>query len=100
MVEIAATPEMAAKIYARMASNLEVVRRRLGAPLTLADKVLLQAILDAPETQELARGHSQLALRSPTVWCFRTCWARVRCCSSCRLGATAWRWPPPSTATT
>ena len=41
MVEIAATPEMAAKIYARMASNLEVVRRRLGAPLTLADKVLL-----------------------------------------------------------
>ena len=40
IVEIAATPEMAAKIYARMASYLEVARRRLGAPVTLADKVL------------------------------------------------------------
>src|SRR3984885_7776466 len=66
MVEFAATPEMAAKIYARMASNLEVVRRRLGAPLTLADKVLL-GHLDAPETQELTPGHSQLALRPDRV---------------------------------
>jgi hypothetical protein len=40
IVEIAATSKMAAKIYARMASYLEVVRRRLSAPLTLADKVL------------------------------------------------------------
>jgi aconitate hydratase len=66
MVEIAATPEMAAKIYARAASNLEVVRCRLGAPLTLADKVLL-GHLDAPETQELTRGHSVLALRPDRV---------------------------------
>jgi aconitate hydratase len=66
MVEIAVTPEIAATIYARMASNLELVRRRLGAPLTLADKVLL-GHLDAPETQELARGHSQLALRPDRV---------------------------------
>jgi aconitate hydratase len=66
MMEIGATPEMAAKIYGRMASNLEVVRRRLGAPLTLADKVLL-GHLDAPETQELTRGHSQLALRPDRV---------------------------------
>ncbi len=66
MVEIAATPELAAKIYARMANNLQVVRRRLDAPLTLADKVLL-GHLDAPETQELTRGHSQLALRPDRV---------------------------------
>src|SRR3984885_5507091 len=66
MVEIAVTPEMAAKIYARMASNLEIVRRRLGMPLTLADKVLL-GHLDAPGTQELTRGHSQLALRPDRV---------------------------------
>jgi aconitate hydratase len=66
MVEISVTPEMAAKIYAQMASNLEVVRRRLGAPLTLADKLLL-GHLDAPETQELTRGHSLLALRPDRV---------------------------------
>jgi aconitate hydratase len=66
MVEIAATSEMAARIYARMASNLEIVRRRLGTPLTLADKVLL-GHLDAPERQELTRGHSQLALRPDRV---------------------------------
>jgi len=66
MVEIAVTLEIAATIYARMASNLELVRRRLGAPLTLADKVLL-GHLDAPETQELVRGHSQLALRPDRV---------------------------------
>jgi aconitate hydratase len=66
MVEIAVTPEIAATIYARMVSNLELVRRRLGAPLTLADKVLL-GHLDAPETQELARRHSQLALRPDRV---------------------------------
>ena len=65
-MEIAATPEMAARIYTRMAGNLEVVRRRLGAPLTLADKVLL-GHLDAPETQELTRGHSLLALRPDRV---------------------------------
>ena len=66
MVEIAVTQEIAATIYARMVSNLELVRRRLGAPLTLADKVLL-GHLDAPETQELARRHSQLALRPDRV---------------------------------
>jgi aconitate hydratase len=66
MVEIAATPEMAAKLYARMATNLEVVRRRLATPLTLADKILL-GHLDAPDTQELTRGHSQLALRPDRV---------------------------------
>ena len=47
-------------------SNLAIVRRRLGTPLTLADKVLL-GHLDDPETQELERGHSQLALRPDRV---------------------------------
>jgi len=54
MVKIAATPEMAARIYAKMANNLEVVQQRLGASLTLADKVLL-GHLDAPATQALTR---------------------------------------------
>jgi aconitate hydratase len=52
MVAIESTPEMAAAVYANMARNLAVVRRRLGKPLTLADKILL-GHLDDPENQEL-----------------------------------------------
>jgi aconitate hydratase len=66
MVDIAVTPEMAAKMYALMQSNLAVVRGRLGRPLTLAEKVLL-GHLDAPETQALEPGRSQLALRPDRV---------------------------------
>jgi aconitate hydratase len=66
MVGIEATPLMAADIYARMEQALAVVRRRLGQPLTLADKLLL-GHLDDPETQELEPGRSQLALRPDRV---------------------------------
>jgi aconitate hydratase len=41
MVEIESTPQLVSRLYARMARNLAIVRRRLGRPLTLADKVLL-----------------------------------------------------------
>ena len=41
MSAIESTPEMAAGVYATMERNLQVVRRRLARPLTLADKVLL-----------------------------------------------------------
>jgi aconitate hydratase len=64
MVE--ATPEIAAGIYARMEQTLAVVRRRLGQPMTLADKLLLGHLDDA-ETQELEPGSSQLALRPDRV---------------------------------
>ncbi|MGH6893004.1 MAG: aconitate hydratase [Dongiaceae bacterium] len=66
MVTIESTPEMAAKVYAAMARNLKVVRRRLGKPLTLADKVLL-GHLDDPESQELEPGKSYLFLRPDRV---------------------------------
>ncbi len=66
MVEIAATPEMAAKIYARMERTLAVVRHRLGRPLTLAEKLLL-AHLDDPVAQALEPGRSYLALRPDRV---------------------------------
>src|SRR5579863_9902046 len=66
MVEIAATPEMAAKIYARMEQTLVVVRHRLGRPLTLAEKVLL-GHLDDPVAQALEPGRSYLALRPDRV---------------------------------
>ncbi len=52
MVTIESTVEMAAKVYETMERNLAIVRRRLGRPLTLADKVLL-GHLDDPEHQEM-----------------------------------------------
>jgi aconitate hydratase A / 2-methylisocitrate dehydratase len=66
MVEIAATPAVAGKIYARMERNLAIVRRHLGKPLTLSDKVLL-GHLDDPNTQDLEAGRSYLALRPDRV---------------------------------
>ena len=66
MVEIESTPQMVAKVYATMERKLEVVRRRLDRPLTVADKVLL-GHLDDPETQDLEPGKSELALRVDRV---------------------------------
>ncbi|MGH7116887.1 MAG: aconitate hydratase [Stellaceae bacterium] len=66
MVSIESTPEMASGVYATMARNLAVVRRRLGKPLTLADKVLL-GHLDDPEHQEIEPGKSYLLLRPDRV---------------------------------
>ena len=61
-----ATPERATAIYERMARCLDVVRRRLGRPLTLADKLLL-GHLDDPKTAELVPGESYLRLRPDRV---------------------------------
>src|SRR5882672_5456440 len=66
MVALESTPEMAAAVYAMMARNLAVIRRRLGKPLTLADKILL-GHLDDPEHQEIEPGKSYLLLRSDRV---------------------------------
>ena len=66
MITIESTPEMAARVYATMAKNLKVVRRRLGKPLTLADKVLL-GHLDNPERQDMEPGKSYLFLRPDRV---------------------------------
>src|SRR4249920_3344483 len=66
MVAIESTPELAAKAYQTMTRTLERVRRRLGKPLTLADKVLL-GHLDDPEHQELEPGQSYLQLRPDRV---------------------------------
>ena len=66
MVTIESTPEMAAKVYATMARNIDIVRRRLKRPLTLSEKVLL-GHLDAPEQQEMVPGKSYLALRPDRV---------------------------------
>ena len=66
MVQIESTPEMVANTYAASRRNLEVVRRRLGRPLTLADKVLL-GHADDPERGDLEPGASYLELRPDRV---------------------------------
>src|SRR5256712_6121673 len=66
MVTIESTVEMAAKVCETMERNLAIVRRRLGRPLTLADKVLL-GHLDDPEHQEMEPGKSYLLLRPDRV---------------------------------
>ena len=66
MVAIESTPDMVARVYATTAKNLDVIRRRLGRPLSLADKLLL-GHLDDPGRQDLAQGESQLALRPDRV---------------------------------
>src|SRR5688572_18155421 len=58
--------EMATALYAAMAGKLDIARRRLNRPLTLADKILL-GHLDDPEGQELAPGESYLMLRPDRV---------------------------------
>ena len=66
MVAIESTPDMVARTYSTTAKNLDVIRRRLGRPLSLADKLLL-GHLDDPGGQDLAQGESQLALRPDRV---------------------------------
>jgi aconitate hydratase len=66
MTDIEATPEAAARLYQMMERKLAIVRRRLGTPLTLADKALL-GHLDDPERQEIEPGRSYLSLRPDRV---------------------------------
>src|SRR5262245_51768040 len=66
MSAVESTPEMAERIYTTMSRNLEIARRRLGRPLTLADKVLL-GHLDDPEAQDVVPGASYVLLRPDRV---------------------------------
>ena len=66
MVEIESTPQMVAKVYATIERNVAIVRRRLGRPLTLTDKVLLGHLVN-PETQEMEPGKSELFLNPDRV---------------------------------
>ena len=63
---VESTPEMAATMYETMERTLQVVRRRLARPLTLADKVLL-GHLDDPEQQDMEPGVSYLFTRPDRV---------------------------------
>ena len=66
MIEIESSPEMVERVYAVMRRKLEVVRKRLNRPLTLADKLLL-GHLDTPNDQDLEPGKSHLRLRPDRV---------------------------------
>jgi len=58
---IDSTPEMVRQVYESMERRLAVVRRRLGRPLTLTEKVLLGHLND-PEHQDLDPGRGYLML--------------------------------------
>ena len=66
MVTIESTPEFVSNVYRKMESNLEVVRRTLGGPMGLADKILLSH-LDDPNTTDLTPGESYINLRPDRV---------------------------------
>ena len=58
----AATADLASRCWARMARNLEALRRRSPHPLALSDKLLL-GHLDDPEAALPAPGAGTLSLR-------------------------------------
>jgi aconitate hydratase A / 2-methylisocitrate dehydratase len=63
---IETTREMVSNVYEKTRQRLDVVRARLGRPLTLAEKVLFGHLAD-PEKQEFDRGEATLALRPDRV---------------------------------
>lgn len=64
--KIETTPQMVQEVYKKTAQRLEIVRKRLGRPLTLAEKILY-GHLDDPQNQEMKRGESFLLLRPDRV---------------------------------
>ena len=57
MPTIETTRELVGSVYARLERNLAVVRRRLGRPLTYAEKIFLGHLAD-PESAALGRAPS------------------------------------------
>src|SRR6266498_777582 len=66
MITIESTPGFASRVYERMERTLEVVRKNLGKPLGLADKVLLSH-LDDPSSTGMKRGTTYVQLRPDRV---------------------------------
>ena len=66
MPVIETTPEFVTHVYAKMKQRLDIVRERLGRPLTYAEKILF-GHLDDPKGQELDAGESYLQLRPDRI---------------------------------
>lgn len=63
---IETTSELVQKTYATTRKNLEVIKKRLNRPMTLAEKIVYGHLDDA-QNQELERGKSFLMLRPDRV---------------------------------
>ncbi len=63
---IATTPQLVRDAYKKTRKNLAIVSKRLGRPLTLAEKIVY-GHLDDPAGQNLTRGKATLALRPDRV---------------------------------
>jgi aconitate hydratase len=66
MANIESSPGLVSAAYTKVKRNIEAVRRRLGRPLTMAEKVLL-GHLDDTATAELVPGESYIRLRPDRV---------------------------------
>jgi aconitate hydratase len=66
IMRVESTPEFASTVYKRMDRTLEVVRKKLGRPLGLAEKVLLSHLHD-PSTTGMERGKTYIQLRPDRV---------------------------------
>lgn len=66
MSKLDTTPEMVKSAYKKARERLAIVRKRLGRPLTLAEKVVYGHLHD-PENQDLTRGKATLALHPDRV---------------------------------
>jgi aconitate hydratase len=66
MAAIESTPEFVQAVYQRIRARLEVVRKRLGRPLTLTEKILF-GHLDDPAGADLEPGKAYVELRPDRV---------------------------------
>jgi aconitate hydratase len=66
MATIETTPELVQQVYATTRANLEIVRRRLGRPLTLSEKIVLGHLAD-PENEDLDPGKAYIQTRPDRV---------------------------------
>ncbi|MBK9388095.1 MAG: aconitate hydratase [Planctomycetes bacterium] len=66
MSAIDSTPQFVARVYDSMQQRLDIVRKRVGRPLTMMEKVLF-GHLDDPQGQDLEAGKSYLQLRPDRV---------------------------------
>ncbi len=66
MPSIESTPEFVQQTYAKMQERIDIVRKRLGRPMTLAEKILY-GHLDDPQNADLTRGKAYLDLRPDRI---------------------------------
>jgi aconitate hydratase len=80
MTVTATTPiELVESVYATLPDNANLGRERLGRPLTLAEKILINHLVDPAADVDRGVTYNDL---TPTVLRCRTPPPRWRCCSS------------------